>query len=209
MNRRFIAVYDFDDTVYNGNSIVDFWKHAITRHPHTLMWVPYQIVSAILWKCKVIPTEKFKEAFLSFIRAIPSSHFNSCIASFWSRYRRNIPGWVSEQIHRDRDQSLHPVCISASPDFLLDGIARDLGFETLICSEFIKNGSIQTNKMKSPNCKGHEKVRRLKEWARKEDMEVVVKKVYSDSVADLPLYEIAEEKYYVTGGTLEKGLPKS
>ena len=207
MNRTSVAVYDFDNTVYNGNSIVDFWKYAITRYPYILLWAPYQMSTAILWKCRIMQTASFKEAFLSFIRAIPSRSFDSCINSFWDRYRRKIPGWVSEQIIDDRGRGLYPVCISASPDFLLEGITEDLGFETLLCSEFKKHGPVQTNKMKVPNCKGHEKIRRLKEWARREGIRVVVQKVYSDSTTDLPLYQTAKEHYHVTRGVLRAGMP--
>lgn len=202
-----IAVYDFDNTVYNGNSLLDFWKYALVRYPYLLLWVPFQFCTMLLWKCRIIDTGRFKEAFLSFIQVMPSSSFKHCIDAFWDRNARKIPSWVPEQIMQDRKENLVPFCVSASPDFLLEGITNKLGFDTLLCSEFLKRGSVQTNKMKVPNCKGHEKVRRLKEWAANNSLSFVVQKVYADSLTDFPLYQTANEHYHVKRGILRAGMP--
>jgi HAD superfamily phosphoserine phosphatase-like hydrolase len=207
MIKRNISIYDFDDTIYNGNSIIDFWRFSILKHPGILIWVPYQMVSAVLWKCKKITADKFKETFLSFIKSVPSDLLEQFIMDFWETHKKKIPSWVPELIDSDQKKSLYPICISASPDFLLKSIIKEIGFKTLICTKFVKRGTVQTNRMKGSNCKGKEKVRRLNEWAQKEDIEFVVKKVYSDSITDLPLYEISREYYHVSKGILKKGLP--
>ncbi len=207
MVKRNISIYDFDDTIYNGNSIIDFWGFSILKYPRILIWAPYQFVSAIQWKCNMITADKFKEAFLSFIKSVPSDLLEPFIMDFWGTHKKKVPPWVSKQIDSDRKKSLYPICISASPGFLLRSIVKEIGFETLICTEFIKRGTVQTNRLKVPNCKGKEKIRRLYEWAQKEDIEIVVKKVYSDSISDLPLYKISREYYHVSNGIIKKGLP--
>ena len=206
-NDVIISIYDFDNTVYKGNSTVDFWKYALIRYPYLILWIPYQSIAALLWRCSIMHTGRFKEAFLSFIRAIPPSSLESCINGFWNINMKKIPGWVWEHLEQDKNNNLLPICISASPDFLLKKTVKKLGFEVLLCSEFKKRRSVQTNKLKVPNCKGYEKVRRLKEWASREDIQFVVQKVYADDITDLPLYQTAKEHYYVRRGILREGIP--
>ena len=36
-------IYDFDGTIYNGDSTIDFWLFTLKRHPSALLMIPYQL----------------------------------------------------------------------------------------------------------------------------------------------------------------------
>ena len=56
------------------------------------------------------------------------------------------------------------------------------------------------NMLTTPNCKGKEKLRRLREWQEKELLSLEIQKVVSDSISDLVAFDAAKEKYLVTRG---------
>jgi len=38
-----LSLYDFDGTIYNGDSLIDFWKYTIRKKTLGLLFVPYQL----------------------------------------------------------------------------------------------------------------------------------------------------------------------
>ena len=34
-------VYDFDGTIYDGDSTLDFWYFCLKKHPQILLYLPY------------------------------------------------------------------------------------------------------------------------------------------------------------------------
>ena len=43
-----INLYDFDGTIYDGDSTRDFFFYELRRHPLILITIPYTLISAIL-----------------------------------------------------------------------------------------------------------------------------------------------------------------
>ncbi len=56
------------------------------------------------------------------------------------------------------------VLVSASPDVYLKRVADYLSFDALLCTEMSVFSGILTGQMRTPNCYGLEKVKRLQEW---------------------------------------------
>lgn len=195
------AVYDFDGTVYDGDSVVDFWKFIITRNMKTILFFPFQIITFLLWKLRAITTGRFKEAFLSFLSTVSKSKLDRLVSIFWDKNVKKIYPAVQSQIAQDRKAGIFLICISASPDFLLKNIVYDIGFQHLICTEFTATDK-KLNKLKTPNCKGIEKVNRLFDWVHREGITIDITKTVSDSLTDKPLYDISKKKYRAVNGTL-------
>ena len=63
-------VYDFDKTIYDGDASLDFWKFSVKRKPSLVLYLPYQVFSAVLFKTKIIGRKKFKENFFSFLISV-------------------------------------------------------------------------------------------------------------------------------------------
>jgi phosphoserine phosphatase len=121
-----------------------------------------------------------KERFFVFIRFIP---LEIMIGKFWERNGRKIRPWYRGQ-RQDAD-----VIISASPEFLLAPIVKDILKVRLIAS-FI---NVSTGKFTGRNCYGEEKVRRFREVYGDEKID----SFFSDDYADMPLMRIAEHVFLV------------
>ena len=91
------------------------------------------------------------------------------------------------------------ILISATPSIFLEEISKELGFDKLIATEFVKQKDNFISKIEGSNCKGVEKVYRLQEYL--ENFEII--KFYSDSMSDKPLFDLAKEKYFIKKGIKE------
>lgn len=178
-------VYDFDGTIYDGDSTVDFFLFALKRKPSLLLNVPHQAVGFLLYGLKKIKKTELKEYFFSFLSGIDTEEL---LDSFWERHQRKIYPWYQEL------QQADDIVISASPEFLLKPICQKLGINHLIASRV----DPKSGKFLGENCRGEEKVKRL----AAEYNVIHIDKFYSDSKSDLPLAQIADQAFFVKDGTL-------
>ena len=180
-------VYDFDGTIYNGDSSVDFYIFSVKKNPLILCYVPKQAWGVVLYHFKRIDKTKLKEYFFSFLSKIDTAEMVDC---FWKKHQNNIQKWYLDQRQSD------DIVISASPEFLLKPICKNLGITRLIASHVdYRNG-----KFDGPNCKGEEKVTRLmREYSVSQ-----IDSFYSDSVSDQPLADISNKAFLVIKGEIKE-----
>ena len=62
--------YDFDETIYDGDSSVDFFKYSLKRNKKVLLQAPIQVFGLILYILKIIDKTKFKEYIFSFLKIL-------------------------------------------------------------------------------------------------------------------------------------------
>ena len=179
-------VYDFDRTIYNGNSAVDFYVFCLKNRPILIKYLPYQLWHLSLFILKLEQRTDFKSRFFVFLSSM--SEIENIVNDFWKAYDVKIKKWYLEEDHQQ------DIIISASPDFLLRPIFDALGAHTLIATGM----NTATGVISGVNCYGIEKVVRLRE----EIVDINIDKVFSDSLSDLPLFELAKSAYVVVGNTI-------
>lgn len=172
--------YDFDGTIYDGDSSVDFYLFCLRKNKKILLQLPVQIWGAILYILGIIEKTEFKEHIFSFLKRI--DNVDLYIKEFWDKKYKNIKSWYFDQKEKS------DVIISASPEFLLKPLEKKLKV-TIMASKVDK----KTGKFLEKNCHDVEKVRRFNEEIKDKKL----KSFYSDSMADKPIMNIAEEAYYV------------
>ena len=180
-------VYDFDGTIYDGDSSVDFFLYALKRKPSLLRYAPRQACGFLLYGLKRISKTKLKEYFFSFLSGIDAEKLAE---DFWNQNHHRIYKWYLDQQQPD------DIIISASPEFLLKPICRRLGIHHLIASTV----DAQSGKFSGENCRGAEKVQRL----AKEYNVTQIDNFYSDSHSDLPLAQIANNAFLIVNGNARK-----
>lgn len=179
-------IYDFDGTIYSGDSTIDFFLFLLKRHPAILFCVPHFLLAAVKHKAGRCTTTEMKEAFFSFLPKIPD--ISGEVEQFWQKNIRKIyPWYLAQKCETD-------IIISASPEFLLKTACAMLGISTLIASEVDE----KTGRFLSENCKGQEKVRRFEAQCG----QAAPEKFYSDSLSDLPMAQLAGKAFLVKRGTV-------
>jgi len=179
-------IYDFDDTIYAGDTMVDILKYSIVRHP---ILVIRSIFNAIKYYQKykkgIINFELFKENLLSFLFKIKNRE--EYINQFINSNIYKIKDWYKAN-QKDDD-----IIISASYELWIKPFCNKIGIKNVIATKTDDNGKIL-----GKNCKREEKVRRLYE----EFPNIKVNESYSDSKTDIPMLEIAEKPFIVEGNNL-------
>ena len=172
-------VYDFDKTIYDGDSSFDFCLFCIRKKPSLLKFFPTQIFGCIKFALGKTDLTQLKESLFSFLCGI--ENVNALVKEFWDKNEKRIKKWY---IKKDDD-----VIISASPEFLLVEICRRLGIKSLIATKMDE----KMGKISGKNCKGEEKVARFSQGYELS----AIDKFYSDSLSDLPLARLARKAYLV------------
>lgn len=180
-------VYDFDGTIYDGDSTVDFYIYALKNQPLLLRYVPKQVVGFVLYAMRRIKKTRLKEYFFSFLNGIDTEKL---VEEFWNENEHKIYNWYKTQQHPD------DIIISASPEFLLEPICKRIRIRYLIGSKV----DTVSGHFSGENCYGQEKVRRLESAYNGRSID----KFYSDSASDSPLADIAKEAFYVKKGKVTK-----
>lgn len=189
-----LDVYDFDGTIYNGDSSIDFFFYAIQKKKRLIKYIPIMLIFTLLKKLHLVSTKKFKEKCFLFIKDI--DNLDNLITQFWEEKNKKINNFFLENLNKqEEDQKRSIYVISASPEFLVKPYISQYKNINLIATKMNKNGTIT-----GENCKGDEKIDRLK----KEEKEFEIENFYTDSLDDLPLVEIAQNTYYVHNGDVEK-----
>lgn len=177
-------VYDFDNTIYDGESTFDFFGFCVKNDITMLKFVLPVIVTLIQYKlCRINEKElerrceKYMVCFLSKIE-----NPKKLIKDFWDKNEGKIKKFYLMQKRED------DVIISASCDILLKEICARVGIKNLLASEI----DFENNRVKSL-CYGQNKVKIFKN--RYPDM--VIDEFYTDSKNDLPMARISKKAFYV------------
>ncbi|MDR0270415.1 haloacid dehalogenase-like hydrolase, partial [Paenibacillus sp.] len=177
---------DFDGTIYNGDSSVDFYFYCLRRFPSLCRFWPGQFYAAMLFKLGKIDLTGLKERLYRYFKGV--ADMDGAVSDFWAQNIHKINEFYRRQARAD------DVIISASPYFLLKPVCGELGVRRLIASDVSEKDGVTAG----VNCRGVEKVRRFREAFPSDE----VNEFYSDSPADGPLAEIAQRAFMVQDGKI-------
>lgn len=178
--------YDFDETIYDGDSTRDFYFYCLKKHPGILLDLPAQSWHFAFFALGLRSKTAFKEKFYRFFRRIPD--IDTTVASFWEKNFCKIKEWYLKEKRPD------DVIISASPAFLLEIPCQRLGVTSPIASLVDKH----TGEYTGENCYGSEKPPRFFEKYPDGKVEAF----FSDSLSDTPMANLAEKSFIVRGDTI-------
>ena len=175
-----INIYDFDGTIYSGDSTIDFYLFCLKNRVMIICYFPIQVWYLILYKLKIKSKKEFKEKFFVFLKDIKP--LDKYVEKFWDKNYKKIKEYYIKSVHKN------DVIISASPLFLIKVIGKKLKVLDVIATNVSSNGKIIGN-----NCYGEEKVALFE----KKYKNVCVENVYTDSLSDLPIMKLGKKAYIV------------
>lgn len=175
-------VYDFDKTIYDGDSSVDFLIYVYKKHPTLLRFIFSQLWAALMYKLKITDKTTMKTTIYTYFTGLKD--IDAEVDAFWKEHEHKVKDWYKKQ-RKDDD-----VIISASPEFLLRPVCDRLNVK-LIASDVDKN----TGKNLRKNCYGDQKPIRFEELYSLSDID----EFYSDSYSDDPMAQLAKRSFFVTG----------
>ena len=179
-------VYDFDNTIYRGESTVDFFRFCLRKKPSMVRYLPSVFWQLLRYKCGVIPAERISasgarvlRSFLTEIRDV-----NALVCEFWDRNEHKIKDSFRAMLQED------DLILSGSSEILLAEICRRLGVTHFLGTR-VDLDACRVEFL----CYHENKVKAFREHYPTETISCF----YSDSIHDLPMMRLADAAYLVHG----------
>lgn len=179
-------VYDFDNTIYRGESAVDLFQYYLKRDRSLLRYVPEVAAALVRYKRGKISIDEALSVYgarvTAYFHTIPD--FDADLKIFWDAHMHKIKPFYA-RLHRPDD-----VILSASPERVLAEVCRRIGLVHWIGTQ-IDEETGQITRL----CFRENKVGCLLE--RFPDARI--DNFYTDSFNDQPIIDLAEHAFLVKG----------
>lgn len=184
-----VVLFDFDGTLSGFDSNVRFARYCMRRSIRPWLFLPLIGICGIV---RIFNSDGvwWRENIRRFVSPKLIKKF---APGFIKEHRRERFGWARERVQAERDAGNKVIMVSASPDYLLPALVRDMKFDAVFCSKTNKNKPWKYEFL----CYGKNKVYAMDEWARENHYIPRVVRAYSDSKSDIPMMEIADEQVWI------------
>ena len=195
-----LAIFDVDYTITRKETLMELFKYVISKDKKMIKFLPRAIFSGIMYGVGIYDERKVKETFLKFIDGIEEKHLADLVKSFYDdRLSKILYKDALEMMKKLKSEGYKIILISASPEFYLKEFYAINEVDLIIGTKFLFNEGKFARKMDGFNCKGEEKVKRLMEVIKNENLNVDFENSYmfSDSLSDKPLLDLVGKAYLI------------
>ena len=195
-----LAIFDIDYTITKSETLMELFKYVIKNDKRNIRFLPRAIYGGSMYVLGIYDERKVKEKFLKFIDGIKEQDLSKLVKSFYEEKLKTIVyDDALKMMKKLKNEGYDIYLISASPEFYINEFYNIKEVDKIIGTKFNFSDGIFTRKMEGENCKGEEKVRRLKEVLNNEKIEVNFKESYmfSDSLSDKPLLDLVGKPHLI------------
>ena len=195
-----LAIFDIDYTITKKETLMELFKYVIKNDKKNIRFLPRAIYCGSMYALKIYDERKVKEKFLKFIDGIKEQDLAKLVKGFYDEKLKIIVYEDAlKMMKKLKNEGYDIYLISASPEFYINEFYNIKEVDKIIGTKFNFKNGIFIGQMEGKNCKGEEKVRRLKEVLNNEGIEVDFKESYmfSDSLSDKPLLDLVGKPYLI------------
>ena len=195
-----IAAFDFDGTLTRRDTLLPFLRRGLGGprfFAALLVCSPWLVAFAL----RFIPNHAAKQKLFT----VALRNRTMAEMDEWTNrwLAHDFPGqlqdWTMARLAEHQQVGHCCVMVSASPDIYLKRVAKQMGFDALLCTEMAEEGGRLTGLMHTPNCYGEQKVERLNAWVQERFGSApgaVVQYAYGDTSGDKPMLRLAAHAFY-------------
>ncbi len=192
MNKRIVAVFDFDGTLTTKDTLLEFIKFSkgnLKFYMGFLLFLPY----LILMKLHLYPNWKCKEKIFShFYKGMSYAQFKKVGIDFTEKVKQIQRRSTLDILKKHLAAGATIYVISASIDEWVRPFCKQLGVKDILATKIeIDSNGIITGKFISRNCYGIEKVNRLLEIEPNRTEYILY--AYGDSRGDKEMIEFSDK----------------
>ena len=186
-----VNVYDFDNTIYDGETLVDFVLYFVRRDVKIWKYMPKLVVIALKDMFHLFTVEDAVEAYASFLEGyyVNAGDISGAVVDFWNKNEKKIKPWYSE-VRKHSD-----IIVSGTTYFVLDEIMKRMGIKNYVGSSIDK----KTGKFVRL-CFLENKVKIFNELYPGTHID----NFYTDSMNDKAMMDIADNVYLVKKNKIVK-----
>lgn len=178
-----MRVFDFDNTIYDGESVIDFYLFSLRRNPKVARYVPVVLYHLLRYKLGRTTMADLEQAGRKHAAQYLSSFDDpeGLVRDFWDGHIRKIKAWY----HPEKDD----VIVTASLNLIMDEVCRRLGVQHCICSVVDR----QTLTVEYINFNAN----KVSAFRKCFGAGAVPDAFYTDNAADLPMIHLSRTAYKV------------
>ena len=184
--------YDFDDTIYDGESMYDFFFFCLKSDWTLFRYIPEVVYRLLQYKCNRIKLEKLiytaEKIIASYLKRNKLS-IEELVQKFWKKNHHKLKPQFLEKL------TTNDLIITGAPRFIIEAIQKQLKVENILCTEVnpktfkieflcLKENKVKVFLEKYPN--------------------TTIENFYTDSLSDVPMMRYAKNVYFVNGNTIHK-----
>lgn len=195
-----LAIFDVDYTITKRETLFEFFMFLISKKPKLILHMPKSFGASFLYALKLLSAGDAKRYFMEFIKNIHEDELKELVKEFYSkRFSKIFYTDAIDTIKKLKNEGFKVYLISASAEFYLNELYNIKEVDKIIGTRFEFKDGYYNGKLLGENNKGEEKVRRLMEVLKEENIEVDFKNsyMYSDSLSDLPLLKLVGHPYLI------------
>ncbi len=193
LTRKDIVVFDFDGTLSWPDSNYAFFKYCFKHSLRPWLFLPFVLLGVIGAKLNHNGVW-WRQTIRNFITPKMIKDFS---ADFIKMHKKNRFGWAMEQVAKEKSAGNKVILVSASPDYLVEKLVKDMKFDAVLCSQMQEDKPWKYKFL----CWGKNKVVAMDNWACEHKYIPNVVRAYSDSQTDMPIMEIAKEQVWINPKT--------
>lgn len=183
-----IYLFDFDDTIYRGDSFVHFTFYSQTFINFLFFWISV-VVQLSVGKSK----SQIKESFFFRFKDMRQKDFKILCKNFYKKkIKKNIKKSFIRYL-KEIEKDAQIVIVSASIGDYIEPFCKEKDIH-LISTELEINNDKLTGIFKTPNCKGKEKVDRIRRIFNLSNYNEII--AFGNSDGDKQMLELATKKYF-------------
>lgn len=195
-----LAIFDVDYTLTKRETLMELYFFMLKKDIRFIKFIPRSIMSGILYSLKIYDAGKAKQSFIKFLEGVHEEEMKTLVKEFYEeRLSKILYKDAIDTIKKLKNQGCKVYLISASPEIYLNELYNIKEVDKIIGTKLKKKDGIYKSAIEGENNKGEEKVRRLREFLKKENIEVDFENSYmfSDSLSDLPLLKLVGNAYLI------------
>ncbi len=184
-------VFDFDNTIYRGESFIDLFIMVLKKDPTLLRNVPHMVSGVLQYKLGTLRLEsalaKYAAIFEEYVSGL--DNLDDLVTEFWDKHIHKVKPFY-EDVRSEED-----IVISASPEIVIAEVCRRIGIKNYVGTQFDR----ETGKL-GLVCFRENKIKAF--FDRYPDGRIDT--LYTDSMHDKPLMDISDKVYFVTGDKIRR-----
>lgn len=195
-----LAIFDIDYTITKKETLMELFKYTVKNKKTNIRFLPRAVYCGLMYLINVYDEKKVKETFLKFIDKIKEEDLSALVKNFYNDRLKNILYKDAvDMMKKLKNEGYDIYLISASPEFYVKEFYAIKEVDKIIGTKFKFDNGVFSRKMDGENCKGQEKVKRLKSYLKENNIAVNFKESYmfSDSLSDKPLLDLVGKPYLI------------
>lgn len=196
MPEQKFALFDFDDTLARGDSILPYLLYCIKGGIAPWTVLPASMAAYVRWRIQPTYASQAKQTSLSFIKGRSAQEMDEVARGFFrERLLSRVFAQGVQELERLKKEGYTILIVSASPDVYMRVLPEFLPVETVLstCCRLDQNGCY-TGEV-GDNCKGQEKVARLLRYLTdtEQTLDRAASCAYGDSPSDMPMLQMVDQ----------------